>query len=156
PRRLRTGFAVADTNFADRASFPMFVTNALTWLAGELPAVLRPLGTVSVPLERARVVALDGTPQPTRSIPGATLITSDAPAFYTADNATARVRVVTHVLDPAVTDVNASTLSAVATGQSAAPTTSYWRRPAVWMLLLGAGLLLMAVEWWTYHRRLTL
>ncbi|MFN8752681.1 MAG: hypothetical protein ACK5ZP_12010, partial [Betaproteobacteria bacterium] len=50
PRRLAVGFALADSAFADTASFPVLLANAVQWLSDEPPAVLRDPGTVVVPM----------------------------------------------------------------------------------------------------------
>ena len=156
PRWVAVGFALADTNFAYQASFPMFLSNAIAWLSGEPPAIGRPLGTVTVPIENARVTRIDGGRVDTRFVPGATLFSAERAGFFTAEGAAGRLRVLANVADPAVTDVNASTL-APATAPAAAPAASASASVAwePWFVLLLASLLLMSVEWLAYHRRVT-
>ncbi len=153
PRWVASGFAVEDSNFAAQASFPMFVANSLAWLLDEPPAIGRGLGTVSVPLERARVLTPEGNPTDTRFVPGATLFRAEAPGVYSAEGATGRLRVLVNLLDPAITDVNATRLAATSPD---APTASLaFAGPEPWIALLLAAVALMLVEWWTYHRRLS-
>ena len=59
-----------------------------------------------------------------------------------------------NLFDAQITAVNASRLAQRATPPAPAPAA----RPFIqdpWILLLVVAALLLAVEWWTYHRRLT-
>jgi len=153
PRWVATGFALEDSDFAEQASFPMFVANTLAWLVDEAPAVARPLGMISVPIEKARVLTPEGNPMDTRFVPGATLFRADLPGVYEVQGSGGRLRVVANRFDPAVSNVNAGALANVPEQGPAA------RRPALswepWLALLVAAFALMLVEWWTYHRRST-
>ena len=153
PRWVAVGFAIGDTNFAYQASFPMFLANAIAWLSGEPPAIVKSLGTVAVPIEHARVAGLDGGRIDTRFVPGATLFNAGRAGFFTAEGEAGRIRVLANVADPVVTDVNASSLAAAATATAArAPVSVAWEP---WVVLLLAALAFMCVEWLAYHRRLT-
>ena len=153
PRWVAVGFAIGDTNFAYQASFPMFLANAIAWLSGEPPAIVKSLGTVAVPIEHARVAGLDGGRIDTRFVPGATLFNAGRAGFFTAEGEAGRIRVLANVADPAVTDVNASSLAAAGTATAArAPVSVAWEP---WVVLLLAALAFMCVEWLAYHRRLT-
>jgi hypothetical protein len=153
PRWIASGFAIEDSNFAGQASFPMFVANALGWLLDEPPAVARGLGTVSVPVERARVLSAEGVAMDTRFVPGATLFRAGTPGVYTVEGLAGRSRVLVNVLDPEVTDVNATRLAA--SESTAPPAARGLAAPEPWIALLFAAVLLMLAEWWTYHRRLS-
>jgi hypothetical protein len=157
PRRVAVGFAVQDSNFAAQASFPVFLSNTVAWLASEAAPVHRAVGSVNLPLAEAKVRGLEAGPVDTRFVPGATLFTAKAPDFFTAEAGGRRVRVLVNVLDPAVTDVNASRLAATsdrAPDDAAASPAS--PRTAPWILLLAVAAVLMVGEWWTYHRRVTI
>ncbi|MCU0870328.1 MAG: BatA domain-containing protein [Burkholderiales bacterium] len=164
PRRLAVGFGVDDSNFATLASFPMFVSNALAWLAGEAAPIDARVGPVVVPLERARVRGVLSGAVDTRLLPGATLFTATQPDFFTADAPGGRLRVLVAPGGIGVTDLDASRharadaaverargASASAADGPDAPTLP--RAPWAWLLLFAAGVLL--VEWALYHRRLS-
>jgi hypothetical protein len=153
PRWIASGFAIADSNFASQASFPMFVANSIAWLLDETPAVARGLGTVAAPVERARVLTPEGNPTDTRFVPGATLFRAEAPGIYTAEGAAGRSRVIANLLEPAITDVNATRLEPAPSAELSMSRAV--ARPEPWVALLLAALALMLVEWWTYHRRWT-
>jgi hypothetical protein len=154
-RRLAlVDFALEDSNFALQASFPAFLSNAIDWLTREPRALAAQVGQVSVPAEHARVLDLDGREVGTRGAPGATLFDAPAPGLYTALAGDERIRIAVNLFDPHVTDVNASRFA-----QHAAPVAAPTGKPPLptdpWILLLVLATLLLAVEWWTYHRRLT-
>lgn len=153
PRWVAVGFAIADTNFAYQASFPMFLSNAIAWLSGETPAIARSLGTVTVPIERARVSGIDGGRVDTRFVPGATLFNVERAGFFTAEGDGGRARVLANVVDPVVTDVNASPLGTAAGKATPAAATMIAWEP--WFVLLLAALVVMGLEWFAFHRRLT-
>ncbi len=153
PRWVATGFSLQDSDFAAQTSFPIFVSNALTWLLDETPAVARPLGMVSVPLERARVLTPEGNALDTRFVPGATLFQADRPGVFVAEGSTGRLRVVINRFDPAVTEVNASRLATLPAAAPAGARAALVWEP--WLLLMLGAFALMLLEWWTYHRRLT-
>ena len=109
---------------------------------------------MSVPAEHARVLDLDGREVATRAAPGTTLFDSDEPGLYTALARDERIRVAVNLFDPQITAVNASRFKQAATPAAPAPAA----RPLAtdpWILLLVLAVLLLAVEWWTYNRRLT-
>ncbi len=156
PRRLAVGFSGEDSNFASQASFPVFLANAMQWLTEEIPPHHERLGTLRVPLEKARVSAMNAGALQTRELPGATGFTVSEPDFLTVESSAGRMRVLVNVLDPAVTDINASGLSpAPASSSTAEPHDGTADAlPLAWWLLLAAAAALVA-EWLTYHRRVT-
>ena len=153
-RRVSFAFGLEDSNFALHAGFPLFLGNALDWLAGERSAFATGLGMVEVPVAKARVVAPDGTELPAQAIPGGTLFEVTEPGMFTAVSAGRRLRVVANLLDRRVTDINHSPL---APRQSLATEPAQARRFPLdpWVALLLAAALLLGFEWWTWNRRVT-
>jgi hypothetical protein len=147
-------FGLEDSNFALHAEFPIFLGNALDWLAGEHGAFASGLGVVEVPVAKARVVAPDGVELPAQAIPGGTVFEVTEPGMFTAVSASQRLRVVANLLDPRVTDVNRSPLAPL---QSPAIESAQAPRLPFdpWAALLLAALLLLVFEWWTWNRRVT-
>jgi hypothetical protein len=153
-RRVGFSFALEESNFALHAAFPVFLGNALGWMAGEPTLVRTGLGAMELPLADARVVAADGRELSVRPVPGGSLVELDEPGFYTAVTAQQRLRVAVNVLDRKVTEVNRSGLAPVVPQtRTAAPAS-----PPIdaWLLLMLAALALLAFEWWSWNRRLTL
>lgn len=152
PRRLAVGFALEDSAFAATASFPVLLANAVQWLSDEPPAVVREPGTITVPMENARIFTPGGETPPVRHVPGATLVEAREATLFTAESSQGRMRVIAQSLDAARSDVNASRLAATAlpdTARGAGSTAPPW----LWLLALGA--LLMLAEWFAWNRRVT-
>ncbi len=147
-------FSLQASNFAQQPGFPPFIANAVNWLTREASAVSRPLGQVVVPAN-ARVLDLEGGEVATREVPGGALFEAREPGLFTAMTDTSRVRIAVNLLDARVTGVNASALAGAVQrdSPSAAPRVA---RVDPWILLLAAASLLLALEWWSYNRRVTL
>ena len=155
PRKVALAFAIQASSFASQASFPVFVSNALAWLTSEETPVAKSVGPVNLPMARASVRGLEAGPMDTRFVPGATLFTASAPDFFTAESQGRRVRVLVNVLDPAVTDINASRLAAQAPATVADDASDGPSGVDAWQVLLAIAGALMLLEWLTYHRRVT-
>jgi hypothetical protein len=153
-RWISFAFALDESNFALQAGFPIFLGNALNWMAGDPPALARRVGLIEVPVPAARVLAADGTELDARSIAGGTLFEVDAPGLYTAVSARQRVLVAANLFDRRITDVNASTLAQIQPGGDTGSNASHWPVfDASFMLMLAVALLLF--EWWSWNRRMT-
>lgn len=146
-------FALDASNFALQPGFPGFLANTVDWLTREPRAQIQPLGLVRLPLSDARVLDFDGQVVPTTEVSEATLFDAARPGFYTAVARDQRSRIAVNLLDSRVTAINVSRLKPTDPPAAA----SEWTpgMPDPWTLLLLAAVALLAVEWWTYHRRLT-
>ena len=153
-RRVSLGFALEQSNFALHAAFPVFLNNALNWMTAEPTLFKAGLGVLELPLEGARVVGADGKEVETRPIPRGSLVEMTRPGFYTAVTAQERLRIAVNVLDRKTTEVNRSGLqpATLPASQSAAGARSL----DPWFALLLGAVLLLAFEWWSWNRRLTL
>ncbi len=153
-RRVSFAFGLEDSNFALHAEFPLFLGNALDWLAGERGAFAAGLGVVEVPVQKARVVAPDGTELATQAVPGGTLFEVHEPGMFTAVSASQRLRVAANLLDRRVTDVNRSPLSPLRPSEiEPAQAARFPLDP--WAALLLVSMFLLVFEWWTWNRRVT-
>ena len=151
PKWVMATFALDQSDFAMRPSFPMFMQNVLTWFSGEARPVRRVVGTVDVPLADATVATLDGTVVPARPRLGSTLFEAPAPGLYVASAGAAQVHVAVN-LPGGLSDVNGVTLTG---RESLELPPGRWLSSELWTYLLALALALAALEWWTYHRRLT-
>ncbi|HJO37952.1 MAG: hypothetical protein QGG24_03730 [Vicinamibacterales bacterium] len=151
PRWVSVNFALDDSDFAMRPSFPMFMQNVLTWFAGNARPLRRSVGTVEVALADATVATIDGADVPARSRLGATLFEAPTPGLYVASSGAARAYVAVN-LPAGLSDVNGVTL----TGRDRVELPpGRWLSSELWTYLLALALALAALEWWTYHRRIT-
>lgn len=146
-------FALEASNFAMQPSFPGFLANTVDWLTHEPRASTQRLGLVSLPLPGAQVLDLDGNAVQTRQVPGATLFDASRPGLYTAVAQDQRVRVAVNVQDARVTAINDTHAAPGASPPAAAGRAGWMLDPWLALLLLAATLL--SLEWWSYHRRVT-
>jgi hypothetical protein len=154
PRLALLTFALEASNFAQQASFPAFLSNAVNWLTREPRAAAVRIGQISVPAPQARVFDLEGRVVDTRPAPAATLFDAAEPGLFTAMTGEQRLRIAVNALDPQLTAINASRFArsaALAPPAAGAPRL----RIDPWMLLLALAAILLAVEWATYNRRMT-
>jgi hypothetical protein len=154
PRLVRLGFALQDSNLARQAWFPVFLGNAIDWLSQMEVAVIHPLGAIEVPIRPASVHDGNGAPVPAVSTTHGTRFEAARPDIYTVRGEGRSVKVAVNSLEPRLSDINETRLAHIA--GAAAPVSQPPRvgpEAGVWLLL--AALLLLAVEWFAYMRRLT-
>ncbi|HZP91577.1 MAG TPA: BatA domain-containing protein [Burkholderiales bacterium] len=151
-RWVMLSFSLAQSNFGLHAGFPVFLNNVLQWTTDDSPMVDAKLGAIELPLERARIIAMDGTELAVQAIPGATRFEAGEPGVYTAIHARGRMRVVVNLTDPRVTRLNHSVLPPAPAG-TLPPTSARPPDPNLVLLTLAVALLLL--EWITYNRRVT-
>ncbi|HYJ19846.1 MAG TPA: hypothetical protein VEW72_11805 [Burkholderiales bacterium] len=156
-RRVSFGFSLEHSNFALHAAFPQFLNNALNWMVSEPILVKAGLGTMELPLADAHVIAADGSELAANAIPGGSLVEIREPGFYTAVSAQQRLRIAANVLDRGTTQINKSSFEPmVVQGHAPVRSPPPPLRPDPWLLLLLAALGLLAFEWWSWNRRVTL
>ena len=153
-RWVAVTFDLDDSNFPLQSGFPVFLSNVLTWATGEPLALKRSLGTVDIPLPDPTITDLEGKEIPGRPLMGKTVFEATEPGLYTAVQGNRRLRVAVNVTDRRISDVNRSTLPRQDTRPRSQVTAG--GTGELWVFLLGAAILLLVLEWWTYHRRITI
>jgi hypothetical protein len=162
-RFVALGFDVRDSDLPLREAWPLLVINVIDWFTDD---AAEHEGTASVG-DMLAVPAPPGVQTATLHMPDGTsraLVASDGRfAFTTTRTGLYRVgweggeRWVAVNLDAATRrDLTPQARLAVASGVAGPPeirATGFARPP--WALLLALALLLVTVEWWTYHRRWT-
>jgi hypothetical protein len=153
-------FALADSNFPFQSSFPVFLSNAVSWLSGT-EVVASSLGTVAVAVRSGVVTDIEGEDVPSRTSGARTSFSPGAPGLYSVKGSEGRLMVSANLLSPRITAVNASSLAGLAgregseRGRPEAQSTTTRGRGELWVGLILFALALLLLEWWTYHRRLT-
>jgi hypothetical protein len=152
PKWILTTFDLEASDFPFHVAFPIFMENVLAWFAGEPLALKRNPGTIDLSLANAQVRAMDGSVVPSDEQLGKTVFEAKGPGIYTAVKGDQHLNVAVNITNPAVSDVNRSLF------KSETPSTSphYRLHRELWFYMLAAACLLIAVEWYTYHRRMTL
>jgi hypothetical protein len=154
-RWIWLAFRVEDSNFALQAGFPVFLGNAVDWMAGEREAYDTGLGLVEIPAGDARVITDDGSELAAQAVPGGTIVEIAQPGLLTAVSAHRRMRIAANVLDRQITDVNRTALAASGAGAQASEPVSGIGGFDPWALVLLAAALALAFEWWSWNRRIT-
>jgi hypothetical protein len=153
-RQVDTLFALDDSNLSLQSGFPVFLANVLDWLSGEPRPVQVGIGRVTLPLPAAKVLDLQGQPVPSRSVIGGTLLDVQHPGFFVALAAEGHIPIAANVADPSITRINDSSLAEWSPA-AVRPAPAGILRGETWLPLLAIAALLMALEWWTFNRRLT-
>jgi von Willebrand factor type A domain len=151
-RAVVLGFSVADSNLAFAPAFPVIVGNALEWLARPTFDATGQSGPVTLPASVTRVVSSDGTVVPLLRAGDRIVVSLRKPGLYRVEAGGARGVVAVNVGDPEVSNLGRSTLAAGA--KTVLPVGLGSGRPW-WIYGLLVAFVLVAVEWWTWQRRIT-
>ncbi len=152
-RWVLLGFNSDDSNFGLLPGFPVFLGNAIKWLADDPGIVRATPGRVTVPVESARVFAVNGSELPAMALDGEVHFDAATPGLYTVIGKDRPVRVAVNLLDRRISAVNRSALAPSTPAGGA----NVDELPiALSALLLIIALVLLCIEWIAYHRRITL
>ena len=152
PRFVMLTFDLQSSDFPLHVGFPVFIENVLAWFSREQLALRRPPGTIEVPLANAQIRTMDGKIIPSQQQLGKTVFETSEPGLYAATQGDNRLHVAVNLANADFSDVNRSVFK---TGRTAA-LDQYWLRRELWFYMLLGAVALIAVEWFTYHRRITL
>ncbi len=150
-RCVVVGFDLRASDFPYQVGFPLFVQNALAWLGRPRPAIAAEAGVVRVPWAGAVVETASGEPVASRQVLGDTVFDAPGPGVYLARRGGERQPIVVGPAGAGAVDINRSALGRASAAPSGAP-----RGRELWTIMLAVALVLVAGEWWTFHRRLTL
>ncbi len=170
-RTAAVAFRLHESDFALRVIYPLFMLNAVDWLssdAGELvPAYTTDRAwSVRVPgggaLESLAISAPDGSSAELQVIDGVLTFAPERPGFYVAEAAPEGPLVLAANLfddeESRIAPIEAEAGPDGAERPSASAeldTGGLFAGKHIWFFLVLAALGLLAVEWFTYHRRLT-
>jgi hypothetical protein len=149
-RAVIWAFALADSNLAFAPAFPVLAGNALDWLGRPSYGVLRRPGPVQLPSSTARVTAPDGRPVDVVRAGDRVVARLSTPGLYLVEAGKSRGVVGVNVGDPDVSNLTRSLLPETASRDGARTSGWPW-----WMWAVLVGFVLIATEWWTWQRRIT-
>ena len=154
-RWIAVPFALGSSNLALQTGFPIFLTNAVNWLTGQ-DVLTTSLGQVEVPIARATVTDIAGQALAARFVGGETSFAPNGPGLFTVHGSGGKIVVAANLTSPRVSAVNDSMLG----GVRESPDIERYSIGVVsgselWPLLVLIALVLLLVEWWTYHCRIT-
>jgi Ca-activated chloride channel family protein len=163
-RLLYLGWDLRHSDFPLRPAFPIFISNAIAWLAGseeregQVNARTGRLVRLSLPAGTTQCTLTDPAGHQERLAVESASITLDrvmTAGVYTVTAGTQTHRFAANLLSPdeSATAPRPELALAGRQGQhlvtrAPLPTESEW-----WRLLLLAALVLLGIEWWVYHRR---
>jgi hypothetical protein len=152
PKWVMLTFDLQSSDFSHHAGFPIFIENALGWLSRERLALRRSPGVVEVPFRNAQIRTLEGREVPARVHMDRTVFETTEPGLYLASEGDNRQYVAVNLADRRYSDVNGSVWSETPVARA---TPRMFPRE-LWFYMLCLAVILMAAEWFTYHRRITL
>jgi len=151
---VRVGFALSDSNLAQQAGFPVFMSRAIEWLSPRPVPLVRDLGVIELPWGRVTVTDGGGHTVAVAGGADATRFEAQRPGIYRARQGDIEHTVVVNALDPRHAGINRSRFAG--TPRNAPMTAEPPPSPVEpWWLLAAVALVLLVIEWMTYSRRLT-
>jgi hypothetical protein len=167
-RFVAVGFDVRDSDLPLRTAWPLFIINCINWFTDEDTQYLSSFRTgevwripVAGGVTAATVKLPDGTVLPVPVHEGRAVLLGEQAGFYELTAGEQKTEFAANLLDGAESAIaRRDTLSVdgrTVEGQAAGGVTSMpmGLPPDTWMWLLLAVAALTALEWATYHRRLT-
>ena len=152
PKWVLLTFDLQSSDFALHVGFPVFIENVLAWFNGDQLALTRSPGPIDIPLAKAQVLTIDGKPIGSEQQLGKTVFAANEPGLYSASQGDTRLHVAVNLSNPALSDINRSVFKSAGSGS----TQHYWLRRELWFYMLMAAMILISIEWFTYHRQITL
>lgn len=152
PRWIWLTFDLQSSDFAYHPAFPLFVDNALAWFDRERLALPKPPGVVDIPMAQAQVRTMDGQAVASHEHLGGTTFEAAEPGLYVVSQGDERQYVAVNFANRMASNINNSSGHE---GHESAAEAPLLRRE-LWVYMLAAAMVLMAAEWFTYHRRITL
>ncbi len=159
-KHLAVLFDIRDSDWAFQVSFPLFLRNAVDWLsgpggAGSAGRWCRTGEPIVLPSARGRMVTPTGG---VRSAAGhqegkGIFTGTDRAGVYTLEDGDVRKRFPVNLVDPGESDVEPADRLSLGSRdvRIRAAEDVVYRETWPWFLL--AGLAVLLVEWWVYHRR---
>ena len=151
PRWVLLTFSLKTSDFPLHSGFPLFIDNALAWLSREPLALRRQPGMVSVPLAHAEIKALNGTVLQSYPRGETTIFEATEPGLYVATHEDSRQYLAVNLASSQYSNLNKT----VSQKDRPAAVTAGWLEQELWFYMIVAAALLLVVEWFTYHRGIT-
>jgi hypothetical protein len=151
PKWVMLTFDLSSSDFPFQTGFPVFIQNVLMWFSRDQVALAGSPGTVELPLANAQIRTIDGNILPAQQQLNKTVFEVGAPGLFTATQGDTRMHVAVNFANETFSDINRSSFR---TGTAVSSDHHLLRRELAFYMLI-AAILLLAVEWFTYHRRVT-
>ena len=149
-RAVVLGFGIADSNIAATPAFPVLMGNALEWLAHPASGEPRTPGPIALSPSVTRITGPDGASLPLVHAGDRVLANLIAPGLYSIDAAGSRRVVGVNVGQPEIANGMRTSLPDAGTPLNVRLSARPW-----WAYAALAALALLAIEWITWQRRIT-
>lgn len=147
-------FSVTDSKLMFAPGFPVLLGNAIDWLAhppqSGAAGTRRP-GPVSFDGNLFGMTGPDGKPVPVTKVGETSIATLSRPGFYQATSGGATRVLAVNTTDPDISDLQRTRLKAISPSDASGPS----RGRPWWLFAAAFALLLIAAEWITWQRRIT-
>jgi hypothetical protein len=162
-RFVAMGFDVRDSDLPLRTAWPLFVIDCINWFTDEDAQYLSSFRTgdvwripVAGGVTQATVKLPDGTELPVPVHEGRAVLLGEKAGFYELTAGEQHTQFAANLLDASESAIARRDVLTV-DGRDGAPAAGFHvgARREIWFFLLLAAVLLTALEWATYHRRLT-
>jgi hypothetical protein len=156
-------FDVRRSDLPLRIAFPLFVLNAVDWMTGEDPQYLSSFETgdswrvpVDAGLSQATIVDPSGERTIVPVVEGRAVYSGTRAGFYRAEAGGKTVEFAANLAAPSESAMKPSPrLTVAGTAAGAVRGFTVGIRREVWVYLLFGAFGILAIEWFTYHRRIT-
>ena len=145
-------FDLQSSDFPVHESFPLFVDNTMAWFGRERLALRRTTGIVEVPIVNAQISGPDGKAIASRGYLDRTVFEAREPGLYVATKDGIRQYIAVNLISRQYSNINHPALNWESDIQSPGRFLTH----EVWYYLLLLAVMLLGMEWFTYHRRITL
>lgn len=145
-------FDLQSSDFPVHESFPLFIDNALAWFGRDRLALRRTTGVVEVPIVNAQITGPDGKPATSHAYLDRTIFEAPEPGLYVATREGQRQYIAVNLMNRQYSNINHAALD---WGGEKKPAARFFKREP-WFYLLFLAVILLGLEWFTYHRRITL
>jgi hypothetical protein len=152
PKWVMLTFDLQSSDFPFHVGFPVFIDNVLAWFSRDQLAIHSAPGTVEVPMPNAQIYTIEGKAVPAQTQLDKTVFDALEPGLYTATQGDAHLHVAVNLANRNFSDVNRSAFR----NDPVRISEEHWLRRELWFYMLFAAVVLVAAEWYTYHRRITL
>jgi len=151
PRWIELTFDLQSSDFPSHESFPVFIDNVLTWFGRDQLALPRTTGIVEVPILNAQISGPDGKAVASQAYIDRTVFDAPETGLYVATTGGHRQYIAVNLTNRQYLDINRSTWTASPAVRLALP--FFQHEP--WFYLLGLAVVLLILEWFTYHHAMS-
>jgi aerotolerance regulator-like protein len=151
PRWVLLAFDLQLSDFPYHSAFPLFIDNTLAWFDRERLALRRAPGIVDVAIPGAQIRDIDGRAISSRETTEGAVFEAADPGLYVASKGDTRQYIAVNFANRQYSDINNSHIREDAKPKAENPIL----HRELWFYMLLAATLLFGLEWFTYHRRIT-